>query len=259
MPSNIQSNTDDLVEEDDSNSWVVTFADLVTLLLVFFVLLFALANADKGKYESILTDLNITVDHGGAHISLIELIHNEMLGNQEVSLEELIGLHVSKDVEEVIETNSLAPEILADINNATKDFGEYVEVFNEGDVVIIRIKGKLLFASGQAKLNSAALPIFNKILKVFIEYPDYNIRIEGHTDNIPIKTLQFPSNWELSAIRSTTVLRYFIEQEINPARLTATGYGDLLPLVENDSKINRAKNRRVEFVLEKENKNTTVK
>ena len=83
------------------------------------------------------------------------------------------------------------------------------------------------------------------------EYPEYTINIKGHTDDIPIATERFPSNWELSAVRATTVLKYLIGKGISARRLTATGYGDSDPLVPNTSDRNRAVNRRVEFVLEK--------
>ena len=77
----------------------------------------------------------------------------------------------------------------------------------------------------------------------------YNVNIRGHTDNVPINTVRFPSNWELSALRATSVLRRFIDQGVNPVRVTATGYGELLPIAANDDTLGRARNRRVEFVL----------
>jgi len=85
------------------------------------------------------------------------------------------------------------------------------------------------------------------------DYSEYSVNIKGHTDDRPILTKEFPSNWELSSIRATTVLKYLIQGGIDPGRLTATGYSDLLPLVANDTPENRAINRRVEFVLEKKN------
>ena len=89
------------------------------------------------------------------------------------------------------------------------------------------------------------------MIDLFMAFPEYTINIKGHTDNIPIATRQFPSNWELSAIRATTVLKHLISRGIAPKRLTATGYGDKIPLEPNTTDANRARNRRVEFVLEK--------
>lgn len=92
----------------------------------------------------------------------------------------------------------------------------------------------------------------DEIAQIIQEFPDFNVNIKGHTDNVPISTNKFPSNWELSAIRATTVLRRLTEKGIGAERLTATGYAELLPLGPNDTDEDRQKNRRVEFVLEKE-------
>ena len=115
------------------------------------------------------------------------------------------------------------------------------------------------FATKQGKnpeplqvVKDSAKIIFANLTFLFRQYADYRIGIRGHTDDLDIETVQFPSNWELSAVRATTVLRYFIEEGIDPERMTATGYADFIPLVNNDSPENRARNRRVEFVLEKE-------
>jgi len=93
--------------------------------------------------------------------------------------------------------------------------------------------------------------LLDDIISMVNEYNEYNVNIKGHTDNRPIRTLQFPSNWELSAIRATTVLKFLVDGGVDAKRLTATGYGSKLPLASNTSEKNRAKNRRVEFVLEK--------
>jgi chemotaxis protein MotB len=93
--------------------------------------------------------------------------------------------------------------------------------------------------------------MLDALLETLVINPGYKLEIQGHTDDIPISTAQFPSNWELSAVRATTVLRYMVDAGINPKRLTATGYGSSIPLVPNISPENRAINRRIEFVLEK--------
>ena len=115
------------------------------------------------------------------------------------------------------------------------------------------MRGQVLFASGSADFRESAAPILDEIVNIIRAYSEYKVNIKGHTDDVPISTPQFPSNWELSAVRATTVLKYLISKGVNPFRLTATGYGELLPLVPNESSENRATNRRVEFVLEKKN------
>ena len=137
------------------------------------------------------------------------------------------------DIEDLIQKKQLGKHIIAQIS--------------EGKIYI-QIRGKVLFDSGAAQLNDDAKPILDKIVGIIHDYEEFNVNIKGHTDNTPISTAQFASNWELSAIRATTVLKYLIDGEVNPMRLTATGYGDLLPLVTNSSAENRAINRRVEFV-----------
>ena len=132
------------------------------------------------------------------------------------------------------------------------DLSESVVLAFEGDQINLQIDGRYLFASGKADLKDSARIIFANLTFLFRQYADYRIAIRGHTDDLDIETVQFPSNWELSAVRATTVLRYFIQEGIDPERMTATGYADFIPLVNNDSPENRARNRRVEFVLEKE-------
>jgi len=121
--------------------------------------------------------------------------------------------------------------------------------------VIVTVSGEALFSSGSAVLSPDSLPVFDRMIQIFDDFLEYNINIKGHTDNIPISTKAFPSNWELSAIRATTVLKYLVSRGIKPQRLTATGYGDIIPLVPNTTDKNKARNRRVEFVLEKKNNN----
>lgn len=133
-----------------------------------------------------------------------------------------------------------------------RDLEKNIEVFLDRGRVVIRITGTILFDSGVASLNREGKPIIDEIAQIIQEFPDFNVNIKGHTDNVPISTNKFPSNWELSAIRATTVLRRLTEKGIGAERLTATGYAELLPLGPNDTDEDRQKNRRVEFVLEKE-------
>jgi len=153
-----------------------------------------------------------------------------------------------------VPVENLKPALVAEMESMidNTDLADSVELAYNGDQINLQIDGRYLFESGQSELKDRARFIFANLAQMFRDYADYKIAIRGHTDDQGIQTARFPSNWELSAVRATTVLRYFIGQGIDPRRMTATGYADYLPLVANNSSENRARNRRVEFVLEKE-------
>ncbi len=121
--------------------------------------------------------------------------------------------------------------------------------------VVIRINSPILFDLGEADLKPQAFPILDKIVDLTKDWPN-SIQIEGHTDDLPIHTAEFPSNWELSTARAMSVLRYFLRKGlIRPQRLSAAGYGQYHPLVPNSNPANRAKNRRVEIYVQYDQKN----
>lgn len=226
---------------DDEATWLVTYADLMTILLVFFILLFTLASLQTEKYKHAVETIKVQVKDTQALIGLMELMEIPETDDSQISIEDITGLRKrEKALYEMI--HNFAQSSSQKSNISTRIL--------KGKI-IVSVKGKALFTSGSANLNSTATHIFDEIIQILDDYPDYNINIKGHTDNIPISTSIFPSNWELSAVRATTVLKYLISKGISPQRLTATGYGDVLPLVPNTSDENRAQNRRVEFVLEK--------
>lgn len=240
-----------LLNEESTGGWLVTYADLMTLLLSFFILLFSMSSMDLAKYKAAMSSIQVSLGEKAPPVGLLELIDkgqepgilnvsDSSKGGGKILLEDLIGLR-SKD-------------IFKDVRRFVRkrDLSDHIMVSVEGSKVIIRITGKVLFPSGLAALDPLAGPILDDICEIAKQYPEYRIRIVGHSDNVPISTERFPSNWELSAVRATTVLRYLIEWGVNPHRLTATGYGSLFPLVPNTTETNRIRNRRVEFVLEKE-------
>jgi len=234
----------ELLEEGESG-WIVTYADLMTLLLVFFILLYSISTLHLERFKRAMSSIQTSLGEVRPPIGLFDLAVGPGVSKKKVVLENLTGLRSRKQ------------EMLNNISKFidTSDLEENIKVSVYDGKITIRIKGKVLFESGNAELNEEAKPILSEIVRIFSEFPEYKINIKGHTDNIPISTKQFPSNWELSAIRSTTVLKYLIERGIHASRLTATGYGELLPLIPNTSDENRAINRRVEFELEKESDN----
>jgi len=250
-------NISGLLEEESTGGWLVTYADLMTLLLTFFILLFSISSMNLEKFKQALAAIQVSLGEERPPVQLLDIIEEppesvaltvgtEESGTrgqkkeQKIALENLIGLKskdIYRDVQHFIHK---------------QDVGDHMMVSIDGSKIVIRVTGRALFESGIAILNPEATPILNDITEIIGRYPEYRLRIEGHSDDIPISTPQFPSNWELSAVRATTVLRYLIDKGIDPHRLTATGYGSLLPLVPNTTEANRGRNRRVEFVLEKE-------
>ena len=214
--------------EEGSPAWMATFADMMSLLLTFFILMYAIASQNTAR------------------------VLHEVLGIEEKSLGviDLIDeITIKKSLQELTGLNN--PNILDDMDDIAEDSAMAVDT-NEAKVVV-RVPGANLFKPGQADLQLSARPVLDGVIAVVRKYPDYKIHIQGHTDDDPISTERFPTNWELSAARATAVLRYFFDKGVEPEKMTATGYSDTFPLASNDTDQGRTINRRVEFVLEKEN------
>ena len=214
--------------EEGSPAWMATFADMMSLLLTFFILMYAIASQNTAR------------------------VLHEVLGIEEKSLGviDLIDkITIQKSLQELTGLNN--PNILDDMDDIAEDSAMAVDT-NEAKVVV-RVPGANLFKPGQADLQLSGRPVLDGVIAVVRKYPDYKIHIQGHTDDDPISTERFPTNWELSAARATAVLRYFFDKGVEPEKMTATGYADTFPLASNDTDQGRSLNRRVEFVLEKEN------
>jgi chemotaxis protein MotB len=215
------------MEDEGAPLWMVTFADMVTLLLTFFILYYSIASMNMQKFKEAI------IGEEQASIGLLELLDSAEIKESIQNLTGLKSNDILKDITEVAEESQL-------------------DVDTSKAKVIVRVPGASLFQPGQADLQLSARPVLDEVIRVVNKYPDYKIHIQGHTDDESISTERFPTNWELSAARATAVLRYFIDKGASPERMTATGYADTFPLATNDTVPGRAKNRRVEFVLEKE-------
>jgi chemotaxis protein MotB len=236
-------------DEDGGSAWVVTFADMMTLILVFFILLYTLADFEDEAYKELIESVQV-IDGNGNQISVIDFATRKGRNPEPLKvIEDMLGMNPGN-----VPVENMKPALVADLESmiSSTDLADGVDLAFDGDKINLQIDGRYLFESGQVELKDRARFIFANLAQMFREYADYSIAIRGHTDDRNIQTTRFPSNWELSAVRATTVLRFFIQQGIDPERMTATGYADYLPLVENNSLENRARNRRVEFVLEKE-------
>ncbi|CUS31497.1 flagellar motor protein MotB [Candidatus Nitrospira nitrificans] len=226
-------------EHENHERWLVSYADFITLLFAFFVVMYSISSVNVGKYrtvsESIKAALNpiVTPPSSPSAFSLNAnkpaLTAPNTPGSREVAMRRLRNLvQVIKGVPQM----SLV-RIVEQVN---------------GDIVIV-IPDQLLFNSGEAAVRPEALRFLEGLGAAILEL-DRHTRVEGHTDNVPIRTAQFPSNWELSAARAVMVVRVLSELYGVPAgRLAAVGHADTRPITANADAEQRAKNRRVEVVI----------
>jgi len=227
--------------DDGPDEWITTFADVALLLLVFFVLLFSMSTLDLRRFTDSFTSVRaalgdeksdaLTARIGrvgeGAIVESV-LLQKQLLQEQRKVYSEVRTFMNRKGVEGIVGA-----------------------VFDEG-VITLNVPGNVLFAPGQVTLSPEGEEMMATLVDLFIQRNDQIINIRGYTDDIPPSPdSRFKDNWEISSLRSVNVLRYLLKQGIEPSRLTATGLADLDPLYPNTSAENRAKNRRVEFVLEK--------
>ncbi len=220
-------------DEPTAPFWMTTYGDMVTLLLTFFILMVSYANMDERKWAVAAKSLQ------GA-LGVIEDIDVEMAITQEAAGGEedlLVRSEINKKLKEF--EVQIAAEIAAgDIT---------VNYIKNG--LLIQMGSKLLFNSGSAELKQESFPVLKLISTTVKEYA-VDIVVGGHTDNVPINSPRFHSNWELSGARAMTVVNYLMDSEgIMPQVLAATAYGENRPLVPNDTPEDRQVNRRVEFAI----------
>ncbi|SHI80169.1 chemotaxis protein MotB [Geosporobacter subterraneus DSM 17957] len=218
--------------------WMTTYGDLVTLLLCFFVLLFAFSSIDAQKFSAIMQSFqgSLGVLQGGKNIEVDPLPEQETSINQ---LEEQEDFRKLKEMlEAYLEANNMANEIMVDL---------------EARGLLLRFKDNVLFDSGKADIKPDAKTTL-RFLADLLKQEEFNqkyIRVEGHTDSDPIVHIQrYPTNWELSVSRASNVVRVLIEEAgLKPDRLSASGYSQYHPVAPNDTAENKSKNRRVDIVI----------
>ena len=221
--------------------WVISYADLVTLLLGFFIILYATSELDLERFESISLGLakafNVPVKEG------IDPAGSPVLGGGRGLLPGPINTgRVDRDL-------AIIQETLAGHERARVLEPGEIEVRREDDSIVFRIADSLVFPSASAELRPGALPLLQVIGEIVRDLPN-EIRVEGHTDAVPVLTERYPSNWELSSARATAVLRYLTEDgAVDPSRVYAAGYGEHRPLATNETPEGRALNRRADIVV----------
>lgn len=217
---------------ENSERWLLTYADMITLLLVFFIILYALGRVDVVKFQQFSNSAGVAM--GNKYIvgespgkSFVDL-------NAGASREQSQMQDIKNKVQQKIDKNGLQG---------------VVHIFLDERGLTIRVEEGLFFASGSDVLNPNAKNVIAMITSTLNELPDNYVRVEGHTDNVPIKTAKFPSNWELSASRATNVVKQMILSGFNPKYLSSAGYGEYRPIADNSTPAGKQANRRVDIVL----------
>lgn len=221
--------------------WLLTYADLITLLLAFFVIMYALSQVDKKKYDTLAQSLQQSfhvLNQGGSQLAPFQ----PASVNPQI-IPAIVPIHPAEQQE--------FQRILLRIDKIAKKSGLQAAIVPHIDQrgLDVSINSGALFAPGDDQILPPSRQILDKIAEAIAASPD-PIRVEGFTDDTPIHTERFPSNWELSTARATTVLRFLIRRHhFPPDRLSAAGYGQYHALFPNDTPAHRALNRRVDIVL----------
>lgn len=220
-------------EKENRERWLLTYADMITLLLALFVVLFATGQIDQVKFTEIAASFqrafHVPVKSSAATRSVIEI------GPQRNALPGLSSMG-----------QNIGTQLLSYAQR--EGVGDQVSITASNDAVVITLTGALPFPPGSAELRADALEALEIVAEAVRALPENNpIRIDGHTDSMPTSSGRFPTNWDLSAARAATVARILAEQGIEPERLSAFGYAETRPIAENDTPEGRTRNRRVEI------------
>lgn len=220
-----------------SAAWMATFADMMTLLLTFFVLLLTFATMDIVKFKDALGSVKEAFG--------VQFVH-------EGDLEGVTSVPIQIfDAEEnptpgVIKDRALLQQLSEAISD--EHLEDHVDATIDGRGVVLRINGQVLYQPGEAELRGEAAPILSRVANL-VRGNEHRVMVEGHTDDVPIRTAQFRSNWELSTARAIAVMRFLVDNDVDASRVGVAGYAHLRPLEPNDTSEHRATNRRVEFVF----------
>ncbi|MGR6837076.1 OmpA/MotB family protein [Syntrophomonas erecta] len=244
-------------EGGSMDRWLITYADLITLLMIFFILMYTMSQVDVQKYSAVANSLSLVLTGQSMSVletqgpSMVEGISGQLAPEGAGSAPANQGQlqEVKELIAEFIRTKDMEAVQAEAQGGSTTRLGDYIMVYEQERGLVISFKDTLLFASGSDELTPQARELIRQLGGALSHLPNY-IRVEGHTDNLPIRTNKFPSNWELSVLRASNVVHVLNEDAGLPAeKLSVIGYGEYRPLVPNDSSINRAMNRRVDIVI----------
>lgn len=242
--------------------WLHTYSDMVTLILVFFILLFSMSQIDMQKFQSVTTSFqnraildflpsivpseDISTDETGGDFGDTDGDGFEPDTDPEEALDGLID-HLEEWEKKADALARLMENV--ELFLAEEDLGDVISATRTEEGVILVLQDSILFESGEAEILDSGIPFLDEVGRL-LKGIGNTVRVEGHTDSRPIATYRYPSNWELSGARAGVVVRHFIEEhDLDEERFLIAGYADTRPVAENTTAENMSKNRRVEIVI----------
>ncbi|HCS65993.1 MAG TPA: flagellar motor protein MotD [Cellvibrio sp.] len=242
--------------------WLISYADFITLLFAFFVVMYSISQVNDSKYR-VLSDTFIEAFNQPSHTQPIsDAKDNVASSTSTIAPIDLGNLAVTEtasvDVDEPVAPNEpvRTSDELTQISDLVSE--KFTQLINDQMIQVssnelwlqIELKDSILFSSGSADTSEQAQKIFDEIADILKGYSN-PVQVEGFTDNIPIKSVKYPTNWELSTARASAIVKYLASKGIAPERLSAVGYGEYQPVAANDTEQGRAQNRRVTIMVAK--------
>ncbi|MDD2720962.1 MAG: flagellar motor protein MotD [Gallionella sp.] len=234
-------------EHDNHERWLISYADFITLLFAFFVVMYSISSVNEGKYQTFSKSLNVAFDNKshGAPVTV-----GIVTSQQDQKLKLLVDEKTMAQVEQQRKIQLQMAAVNANLRQVM------APLISQGQVaisqnrrgVVVDISASMLFREGESTVQPAALDTLRQTA-VVLESVDQAIEVEGHTDDVPIKNVHFPSNWELSAGRASSVVRMLVNYGVPETRLSAVGMAANHPVAPNDTPANRARNRRVTITI----------
>jgi chemotaxis protein MotB len=249
-------------DHENHERWLVSYADFITLLFAFFVVMYALSSVNEGIYKILSDSITKSFNNNSPSSEKVIFIQAPIpQGTAENGkpIPQAIPMSPPEGRPTPVETEkqqrrenmkSVATDVLKVIEPLVQ--GGQVKVTESDRGISIEINASLLFETAKADLNKDSIDVLSAVAKV-LATDTHQIQVEGHTDNLPIKSPVFPSNWELSAARASSVIRLFSENGVGGARMVAIGYGDNRPVEDNATPAGRSRNRRVTIMILAEN------
>ncbi len=227
--------------DDDGGSWIFTFADMVTLLFAFFVILYTMSKVDQDKYKNISDSLHQTFTGQILVTQSVQIVDAAQLGD--IAKTTSLNYRLNKELNTMVEKIN---SFIYQENLQTK-----ITTFIDDRGVVIKIADDVFFDAGSAEISDRSQKLLLRLMDLLQKFP-YPMRIEGHTDTTPIHNEHYPSNWELSTSRACNVVKFFISSGLDPKLFSAEGFSEYRPIASNSSESGKSKNRRVELIFKKD-------